>query len=50
VREALAKGMTLRQLVLQKGRMDEADFDRVVSGATGPNAVDERILKKIKRA
>ena len=49
IREALAKGMSLRQIVLEKGLMDEADLDNVIRSAEGPSVPDEGIRRRMKR-
>ena len=49
VREALAKNVTLKQLILQRGIMSETDLEKVIASATGPSEVDEEIRKRIRR-
>ncbi len=49
VREALAKKMTLKQLVVQKKLMSESDLEKIISKAAGPSEVDKEILKRVKK-
>ena len=37
VKEGLARGMTLKELALEKGLLTEEEYGRLVAGATGPN-------------
>lgn len=48
VREALAKGVTLKELIEEKGIMGRDDVEKVISSATGPSEVDKGILKRVK--
>jgi len=50
VREALAKGKTLREMVLAKKLLSESELDKILGSASGPSEVDEKIRKKISSA
>ncbi|MCI0503550.1 aspartate ammonia-lyase [Candidatus Micrarchaeota archaeon] len=49
VKEAYGKGVSLRELVLQKGIMGKEDLDAVISSATGPAIVDKGILGRVRK-
>jgi aspartate ammonia-lyase len=49
VRDALAERKTLREVVVGKGIMSEADFDKAVSKAPGPSEVDQGIKSRVGR-
>lgn len=49
VREALKSGVTLKDLILKKRLISEADLDKIISGATGPALIDDGIKKRIKK-
>jgi aspartate ammonia-lyase len=48
VTEAYKKGVSLKDLILEKGMMERDDLDKVIATARGPALVDEEIRKKIK--
>ena len=49
VKEAYGKGVSLKELVFQKGLMGREDLEKVIATATGPSKVDEEIRKRVKR-
>jgi len=49
VREALKSGVTLKELILKKRIMGDADLEKILSNATGPALIDDGIKKRIKR-
>jgi aspartate ammonia-lyase len=49
VREAKDTGVSLRELVLRKRIMPEADFDRIIRSAIGPSETDKEIMKRMKK-
>ena len=49
VREALGKGVTLRQLILDKGIMGKAELDMVMKSAMGPSEPDKSLMRKLGR-
>ncbi|MEW6035956.1 MAG: aspartate ammonia-lyase [Candidatus Micrarchaeota archaeon] len=49
VREALADGVTLKEVILKKRIMSESDLEKVLSGATGPSEVDKGIKERAGR-
>lgn len=48
VTESQEKGVSIKELVLEKGLMEEKDLDKVLS-IVGPAEVDKKILEKIKK-
>jgi aspartate ammonia-lyase len=48
VTEAYGKGVSLRDLVIERGIMGKEDLEKVISTAKGPALVDEGILGRVK--
>jgi aspartate ammonia-lyase len=49
VKEAYAKGVSLRELVLHKGILGQKDLDAVIASATGPSEIDKGILRRVRK-
>lgn len=49
VREAMKKGKSLKQLIIDKGIMDSDDLEKIVATSNGSSLTDQSILKRIKR-
>ncbi|MFH1520222.1 MAG: aspartate ammonia-lyase [Candidatus Micrarchaeota archaeon] len=45
VKEAYAKKITLKELILQKGILSRTDLEKIIATATGPSEVDKEIKK-----
>jgi len=49
VTEAYGKGIPLRQLILEKGMMEESDIERIIAQSAGPSEVDEKLKERMKK-
>lgn len=49
VTEAYRNGMSLKDLILEKGIMEKDDLEKVIATAKGPALVDEEIKKRVRR-
>lgn len=49
VKEAYSKGVSLRELVVQKGIMGADDLEKAIRSATGPSETDKGILSRVKK-
>jgi aspartate ammonia-lyase len=49
VKEACRKGVSLKELIVQKGIMGREDLEKVIASAAGPGEADPDILKKVRR-
>jgi aspartate ammonia-lyase len=49
VKEAYRKGVSLKELILEKRLMEKEDLEKVMATAIGPSAVEKGILRKMKR-
>ncbi len=48
VTEAYRKGLSLKDLILEKGIMEKDDLEKILATASGPALVDEEIKKRIR--
>jgi aspartate ammonia-lyase len=48
VTEAYKKGVSLKDLIIEKGIMEQEDLEKIIATAKGPALVDQEIKKKIK--
>lgn len=49
VTEAYGSGVSLKELIIQRGIMGKEDLEKVISTAKGPALVDEEILRRVKK-
>jgi aspartate ammonia-lyase len=49
VKEAYARNLSLRELVVSKGIMNSEDLEKVISSAIGPAEIDKAILARVKK-
>lgn len=49
VTEAYGSGVSLKDLIIQRGIMGKEDLEKVISTAKGPALVDEEILRRVKK-
>jgi aspartate ammonia-lyase len=49
ITEAYGRGITLKELIIEKGIMDEADLEKIISTAKGPSFVDKGIKERLKK-
>ncbi len=49
VRESLARGVTLKHLIVEKGILSKDDVEKVIASAIGSALVDEEIKKRVRR-
>lgn len=49
VSEAYGKGVSLKQLIVEKGIMSEENAEKIISSAKGPSLIDEKLKRELEQ-